>query len=208
MHIFSHAAGITYFTPLHQIYPFSCSYQIGAEWLWFCPFADEIRLQRVPVGGIAVKSSCPGAEQPFLQGSASLSDSSRRGEMMAMPTRAFDFSSISPCLRTVLLIADRPHFAPLLKERFENVVFVMWSPWWGWQRGGQTLILLFFPQEYSFVDGDFNGFPVWTLVQRTYVLIRQQYTKEQNNPSWSVINEGQSPEIVELKRSPNVKNTN
>lgn len=93
--------------------------------VWIFPFADAISLQWVPVGGIYVKASSPGAEQPFLQGPAPLSDSSRRAEMMAMPASAFDFLSISLCFHTALLIADRPHCAPLLKERFENALFVM-----------------------------------------------------------------------------------
>lgn len=95
-----HAAGIIYYAPLLPIYPFSCStaytvserQQIHAEMFWFSPpFADEISPQRVPVGGISVKWSSPGAEQPFLQGLTPLSDSSRRGKMMAMPASAFDF---------------------------------------------------------------------------------------------------------------------
>lgn len=134
------------------IYPFSCSStctvserdQINAERFWLCPFADEISLQWVPVGGIAVKLSCPGAEQPFLQGPAPLSDSSRRGEMMVMPARAFDFLSISLCFHTALLIADRPHFVSLLKDCFENALFVMWSPRWGWQKDTNPL---FYPES-------------------------------------------------------------
>lgn len=39
---------------------------------FFSPFADQISLQWVPVGGISVKSSSPGAKQPFLQGACSL----------------------------------------------------------------------------------------------------------------------------------------
>lgn len=126
-------AGIIHYAPPLPIYPFSSSstctvsewHQINAERFWLCPFADEIGPQWVPVGGIAVKLSCPRAEQPFLQGPAPLSDSSRRGEMMAVPAKAFDFLSISLCFHTALLIADRPHFVPLLKERFENALFVM-----------------------------------------------------------------------------------
>lgn len=134
----------TYFSPgkcfgdytlcsLLPLYPFSCSFsctvserdQIDPGTFCFCPFADEISPQWVPVGGISVKSSCPAAKQPFLQGPAPLSDSSRRGKMMAMPARAFDFLSITLCLHTALLIADRPHFVPLLKKRCENSLFVM-----------------------------------------------------------------------------------
>lgn len=89
------------------IYPFSCSSthtvsewdQIHAEMYRFFPFADEIRPQWVPEAGISVKSSSPGAKQPFLQGPAPLSDSSRRDKMVAMPAIAFDFFlSISPLI--------------------------------------------------------------------------------------------------------------
>lgn len=57
----------------------------------FCPFADEISLRWVPVAGISVNSSCPGAKHPILQAPIPLSDSSRLVETMAMPARAFDF---------------------------------------------------------------------------------------------------------------------
>lgn len=96
-----HAARIIHYASFYptipSAVPTTCTVserdQIHAEMFifFFSPFADAISLQWVPVGGISVKPSSPGAEQPFLQGPAPLSDSSRRAEMMAMPAGAFDF---------------------------------------------------------------------------------------------------------------------
>lgn len=94
-----HAAGIIHYAPFYptipSAVPTTCTVserdQIHAEMFGFSPVADAISLQWVPVGGISVKPSSPGAKQPFLRGPAPLSDSSRRAGMMAMPASAFDF---------------------------------------------------------------------------------------------------------------------
>lgn len=136
--------------------------QIHAEMFgFFSPFADQISLQWVPVGGISVKLSSPGAGQPFLQGPRSLIWFQQTGwddghaSQCLWFSFSFFFKSISPCFHTALLISDRPHCVPLLKERLENVLFVMWSPRWGWQRGGQT-------SPPSIVYGDSCGSPLWS----------------------------------------------
>lgn len=71
-----HAAGIIHYAPLFthlslQLF-FMYSISEGPDRcrivLVFPPFADGISPQWVPVGGISVKSSSPGAGQPFLRG--------------------------------------------------------------------------------------------------------------------------------------------
>lgn len=101
-------------------------------------FADEIRLRLVPARGISITSSCPGAEQPFLQGLTPLSDSSRRSEIMAMPARAFDFFKCMPLLSHCFIDRWQTSFCSSAKRPLQNALFVMWSPRWGWQRWTYT----------------------------------------------------------------------
>lgn len=145
-----HAAGITDHAPLYPSIPSAVlpyvQYQrdqIHVKMLKFSPFADKNRLQWVPVGGISVRSSSPGAEQPFLQGRRLPylipADGMRWWPCQPVPLIFFfSFLSISPCFHTALLITGRIHCVPLLQEPLENVLFVMWSPRW-WRRGDTLL---------------------------------------------------------------------
>lgn len=105
--------------------------QRGPETFWFCPFADEISLQRVPVRGISIKQSCPRAGQPFLQGPNPISDSSRRGEMMAVPARAFDFFKYIPLPSCCFIDRRQTSFCSSAKRAFRecsicNMIAPMW----------------------------------------------------------------------------------